>query len=311
VQQVAAAQEGQRLTLDVSGERYRVHLEPVVVAGETLGVLAAGRSLARRDLEVRLFTTVLVGGGAVWTVLASVAAYLIAGRALRPVREAYARQEEFVAGAAHELRSPIGVIRAASEIGLRNDPPEEMRGLLTEINEVASDASNLVDTLLDLARMQVLATPDGEETDLASAVARELARMDLLLQEHRVHIIDDLGEARVKAPAAAVGRVTRALLENIVQHTPPGTNVIVRTRSTGPFGELSVEDDGPGVPPDQLETIFELFSRGDEARRRVRRHSGLGLAIVQSIAQHHGGSVRARTPVAGRGLLVEVHLPSA
>lgn len=310
VQEVASTQGTERLTLAVSGERYRVHLEPVVVAGETLGVLAAGRSLARRDVEVRLFTTTLVGGGAVWTVLASVAAYLIAGRALRPVREAYARQEEFVAGAAHELRSPIGVIRAASEIGLRGDPPEEVRGLLLEINDVASDASNLVDTLLDLARMQALAHPDGAETDLAEVAARELARMDLLLREHRVHIIDDLGEVRVRAPAAAVGRVIRALLENIVQHTPPGTSVIVRTRVSGAFGELSVEDDGPGVPPEQLDSVFELFSRGDEARRRERRHSGLGLAIVESIARHYGGNVRARTAASGRGLLVEVHLPT-
>jgi len=307
---VATTREGTELTREAGGERFRLHLEPVLRDGEAVAVLVAGRSLARRDAEVRLITTTLAGSVAVWAVLASGIAYVLAGRALRPMRQAYARQEAFVAGAAHELRSPIGVIRAASDVGLRSDPTPEVRALLDEINSVATDASTLVDTLLDLARMRPQAADEAATSDLAEVVGRELSRMELLLREHAVRVVDDLAAVTVPVPAAEIGRITRALLENVIAHTPRGTGVVVRTRQSGEMAELSVEDNGPGVEPEDLEAVFEPFTRGDEARSRGRR-VGMGLAIVQAVAVHYGGSVRARTPDRGHGLVIEVRFPAA
>lgn len=309
VRAVARTSEGSRLTRTVEGERFRLHLEPVMQDGAVTAVLAAGRSLARRDAEVRLVTITLAGSVLVWVVFASAAAYFLAGRALEPMRRAYARQEAFVAGAAHELRSPIGVIRAASDVGLRQSPRPEVRELLGEINAVATDASALVDTLLDLARMRQQAADDGTTSDLAEVVARELSRMELLLREHDIRVVDDLSTIIVGAPGTEIGRITRALLENVIAHTPRGTTVVVRTRHVADAGELTVEDDGPGVPAEDLEAVFEPFARGDEARRRGRR-VGMGLAIVQSVAEHYGGSVRARASDRGTGLVVEVRLPA-
>ncbi len=307
-----AASVGERvlLTRTVRGERYRLHLEPVVENGEPIGVLVAGRSLARRDAEVRILTATMLASGVVWALLASAGAYVIAGRALRPVRDAYALQEEFVAGAAHELRSPIGVIRAASEVGLRADAPTAVRELLTEINAVARDASELVETLLELARMRPQGEGEEAESDLAEVVGREISRMELMLSEHDMRVIDDLASVRVRVSEADVARIVRALMENVAHHTPPGTRVFVRTRGTGGFGELTIEDNGPGIPPDQLRTIFDPFTRGDGARRRDGGGSGLGLAIVQRIATHHGGGVRARLPVGGHGLVLVVSFPA-
>ena len=311
VRLVALRSDGSQLTRTVDGERFRLHLEPALSGDVVVGVLVAGRSLARRDAEVRVFATTLVVSGLVWAGLATGSAWIIAGRALRPVREAYARQEEFVSGAAHELRSPIGVIRAASDVGLRGNPSDEIRGLLAEINAVAQDAASLVDSLLELARIRPRGIVEGDACDMAEVVARELSRMDLLLREHDVRVIDDLARARVQASESDIARVTRALLENILQHTPRRTQVIVRTRQLADTCTLSVEDDGPGVPPEQIGTIFDVFSRGDEARRRERSRTGLGLAIVQSIATHYGGHVLARPPVLGTGLVIEVSLPPA
>ncbi|MGE3960496.1 MAG: sensor histidine kinase [Dehalococcoidia bacterium] len=310
VRSVAASGVGVEVTRTVDGERFRLHLEPVARGDAAVAVLVAGRSLARRDAEVRLVTWTLAGSAVVWTVLASAIAYVVAGRALRPMRQAYARQEAFVAGAAHELRSPIGVIRAASEVALRGEAPPQTQTLLREINDVATDASTLVDTLLDLARMRQEATDFRTSSALAEVVARELSRMDLLLREHDVRVVDDLGAVDVRAPEAEIGRIARALLENVIAHTPRGTTVIVRTRHAGAMGELVVEDNGPGIEPDDLETVFAPFARGDDARRRGHR-VGMGLAIVQTVAEHYGGRVRARPSERGPGLVVEVHLPVA
>lgn len=310
VREVAATGEGARLTRTAGGERFRLHLEPVVVDGDAVAVLVAGRSLARRDAEVRVISTTLAGSAAVWVVLASGLAYVLAGRALAPMRQAYQRQEAFVAGAAHELRSPIGVIRAASEVGLRGEAPPETQALLREINEVATEASTLVDTLLDLARMRPQATDDGTVSDFGAVVAQELARMELLLREHDVHVVDDLASVQVAAPGPEIGRITRAILENVIAHTPRGTTVIVRTRDAGDTGELVIQDNGPGVDLEDLAEVFAPFTRGDDARRRGRR-VGMGLAIVQTVAEHYGGRVRARNPERGTGLVVEVQLPAA
>ncbi len=309
VRSVVAGGEPSRVTRSAGGDRFRLHLLPLVQDGDTTVVIAAGRSLARRDAEVRLVTITLAASAVIWVVLASGAAYVLAGRALEPVRRAYTRQEAFVAGAAHELRSPIGVIRAASDVGLRGDASAEVRSLLGEINAVATEATGLVDTLLDLARMREQSASDGATSDLAEVVGRELSRMDLLLREHDVRVVDDLSRALVAVPSAEIGRITRALLENVIAHTPRGTTLVVRTRRLSTMGELSVEDDGPGLPSDEIESAFEPFARGDEARRRGRR-VGMGLTIVQSVAAYYGGRARARTPDRGTGLVVEVHLPA-
>lgn len=297
-----------RITRTIDGERFRLHFHPHVVEGELLGTIVGGRSLARRDAEVRMVGWTLGAGVAAWALLGTALAWIVAGRALRPVREAYLRQEAFVAGAAHELRSPIAVIRAASGVALRQSPPPAVGELLEEIDTVAHEASDLVDTLLDLAR---LSPPAGEEmitSDLAVVVGRELSRLRPLLDEHEVRLVDHLESVAVFATPAAIGRVTRALLENVIAHTPRGTAVVVRTREVGGFGELAVEDDGPGLQPEQQEAVFEPFSRGDAARRRDRG-AGMGLSIVRNVATHYGGWVRARTPASGRGLVVEVGLP--
>ncbi|GMU40057.1 MAG: hypothetical protein AMXMBFR23_09230 [Chloroflexota bacterium] len=300
--------EQRRFTRRIDDERFRLHIHPHIVEGEIFGTIVAGRSLARRDTEVRVVAWTLAGGVGAWAVLGTALAWFVAGRALRPVREAYLRQEAFVAGAAHELRSPIAVIRAASGVALRQSPPPEVGELLEEIDTVAHEASDLVDTLLDLAR---LSPPAGEEmvtSDLAAVVGREVARLRPLLDEHDVRLVDHLEAVAVFATPAAIGRVTRALLENVIAHTPRGTTVLVRTRELGGYGELAVEDDGPGLPAERQEAVFEPFSRGDAARRRDRG-AGMGLSIVRNVAAHYGGWVRARTPSSGRGLVVEVGLP--
>jgi signal transduction histidine kinase len=197
------------------------------------------------------------------------------------------RQQQFVADASHELRSPLASIRQAAEI-TRSHPGALPEGELAEaVLEESARMQRLVEQLLLLTRADGgAATPahhDVDLDDLALAEARRVARSGLVVETSGV------GAARVRGEATALAQVVRNLVDNAARHAT--TTVAVSTRETGAGVELIVEDDGSGIPPEHRDRVFERFVRLDEARARDAGGSGLGLAIVREIVAAHGGTV--------------------
>lgn len=309
-------------TLSPDHARLRVRATPLVQEGRVVGVVIGGRNLAGRDDSVRTLVAVLgvVAGGGL--LLALAAGYALAGRALAPLRLAHERQRAFIGDASHELRSPVTLIRALAELLQRDDLTPDQRATATDLVAVADEAALLIDDLLALARLSEgdrADIPPGDATDLAVAAAVACDQMQSLLEAHDSEVGRHLEAAAAPLPAAEAVRIVRALLENVLSHTPPHTRVVVTTRSRAHRVELVVEDSGPGVPADSLDRIFERFTQLDTARTPGRREAegtrqgggaGLGLAIVRAIAERRGGSARAsRSPLGG--LRVEVSLPEA
>ncbi|MEW9529761.1 sensor histidine kinase [Microbispora sp. NPDC049125] len=216
------------------------------------------------------------------------------GDALASRHASEQRMRTFAADAGHELRTPLATVRAHVELA-RRDPGEtsaDVRHALGRIEAESARMGKLVDDLLLLTRLDAGRPLAREETDLTRLV------------------IDATGDARVSAPghrwrlelpeepvtmagdADRVYQVVVNLLGNAVAHTPPGTTVTVAVREPGPGGvELTVADDGPGIPPEVQGEIFERFVRADRARSRASGGSGLGLAIVRAVVAAHGGTV--------------------
>jgi signal transduction histidine kinase len=162
----------------------------------------------------------------------------------------------------------------------------------------------LVGDLLLLARADAKRAPPQRPTDLAEVVTDAAAELGPLADAHELSIA--VAPAVVPGVRDDLHRLVLNLLENAVQHTPPGTHISATTRSDGLMATLVVEDDGPGIDPALERRVFERFVRGSGDGGRG---SGLGLAIVDAVATSHGGTVALARPERGSGTRFVVQLP--
>jgi len=294
------------------GEEVRLYARPV--DGARRLVLVVGRSIEPELTALRRLLFILVAGGAGALLLSVAGGYFLAGRALRPIREAMDRQRAFVADASHELRTPLSLIRASAEV-LRRHPKEPISAHCQEVEDIIGESerlARLVSQLLTLARADAGRLPlDKEEVDLAT-LAQDVARQVRPRAEEK-----GLG-LRVSAPApvplradpARLRELLHILLDNAIKFTPAGGQVRVLVRPEGARARLEVSDTGVGIDPQDLPRIFDRFYRGDRARRRDEEEggAGLGLAIAKAIVEAHGGRIGAQSRP-GEGSTFTVLLP--
>jgi two-component system, OmpR family, sensor kinase len=224
--------------------------------------------------------------------------------------DAFAGQRAFIADASHELRTPLTVVRGQLEMLASQDYPsaEEVRRVQRLLQAEIARITRLVDDLLLLAKTDQTEFLRIQEIDLSAYIA-ELWDGISLLAPRRF----ELGPVPAGTLAADPDRVAQALrnlVRNAIEHTGPQGGLIsmrVETPSSDSV-RFVIEDNGPGIPADQLERVFDRFHRTDAARDRASGGTGLGLSIVRAIAEAHGGHVAARSSLAG-GASIELELP--
>ncbi|HXY92052.1 MAG TPA: HAMP domain-containing sensor histidine kinase [Acidimicrobiia bacterium] len=219
------------------------------------------------------------------------------------------RQRQFVSDASHELRSPLASIRTNVEVALRNgertDWPSTARRVLAEDERMEDTVSEL----LELARVDELdgSTPITSlpEVDLDEVV------LDATVREHRVLInTNRVSAGRVHGRREQLARVVRNLLDNADRHARTMVAVELHNDDDSGAVELVVDDDGPGISPEDRERVFDRFTRLDDGRARDAGGLGLGLSMVKSIVEQHGGTVTIGDAPIG-GARVAVRLPAA
>jgi two-component system OmpR family sensor kinase len=215
----------------------------------------------------------------------------------RQASETQVRQ--FVADASHELRTPLASIRGYAELCRRtnSEMPPDVAYALERVESESKRMAVLVDDLLLLARLDAGRTLGSEEVDLAALLVTVVSDAHAAGADHawRLEIPDD--------PPLATGdpqrlhQVLANLLSNARVHTPAGTTILSKLTlsADGRSADVTVVDDGPGIPPDLLPHVFERFARGDSSRSRAAGSSGLGLAIVSAVVTAHRGSIEVRS----------------
>ena len=227
--------------------------------------------------------------------------------------EALQKNEElrrrFMADVSHELRTPIAVLRAgleAIEDGVRPLTRESVASLQGEVAALGK----LVEDLYQLALSDVGALNYRKErTDVAEVLEQAVEPFAGRLAERNLSIEKKLeGELKVMADSDRLGQAFRNLLENSARYTDAGGKVRVTARRNGAGVKVDFEDSSPGVPADALPRLFERFYRVEGSRSRANGGAGLGLAIVRSVIEAHGGSIEAGASPLG-GLRVTISLP--
>jgi signal transduction histidine kinase len=253
----------------------------------------------------------LVMGDLVVVILVAAIAWVVAGRTLRPIGEAHARQRRFVADASHEMRTPLAAIRASAESTLGGDlvaTADDLRRALHVALDSANQLTVLTNDLLLLARTENHPPGRRQAVDISVVVAEAaeaFARGHPDASRPRLDLAEDI---RVLADSAEIGRIVTNLLDNAVRYGGASTMAArVTTRATERDVVVEVEDAGVGIAGDDLERIFEPFHRV-RSDRGAPPGNGLGLAIGRELAERNGGRLTASSRL-GAGATFRLTLP--
>jgi len=295
------------------GRPWRLIVLPLLASGEVVGLIAARR---RGDLppeeRAALETLGVVIALALENARLGDELERRVAAATRHLADLDRAKSDFVATASHELRTPLTALLGFSELLLsRVVAPEQARRHLTVIHGEAERLTRIVDDLLDLSRMETGGRSELRPTAIDVAAALETNAEIFRAQSpgHRVRVTSTPGAVVALADPDALDRILKNLLSNAVKYSPGGSEIrLAATRGDGRV-EISVEDDGPGIPEDALPHVFERYYRVP-GRTRAVRGLGLGLALVKSLADAHAGSVRAERAHTG-GSRFTVTLPRA
>ncbi|MBV2131520.1 sensor histidine kinase N-terminal domain-containing protein [Pseudomonas sp. MAP12] len=228
-------------------------------------------------------------------------------RLLQQVTSVLEREKRFLADAAHELRTPLAVLRIHAQNALEAPEAADRAAALQQLKGGVDRATRVVTQMLTLARL----APDAlqvamAELDLARYVREELAELIPLALEREQELVldyDETADYRLVADAPSLGTLLQNLVGNAVQYTPLGGQIAVRLLAETPRVGLRIADSGPGVPAEQREQLFRRFYR-----QGAGQGAGLGLSIVQRIVELHGGEILLDKAALG-GLEVTVWLP--
>ncbi|HYU99302.1 MAG TPA: ATP-binding protein [Pyrinomonadaceae bacterium] len=272
---------------------------------EPLSVLEEGLGVLRRDFFAGVPLVLL---------LASLGGYLLARKSLAPIAAMVSEQQRFIADASHELRTPLAVLRGETEVALgKTRTVEEYQESLTLIQEEAERLSRIVEDLFILAR-QPIQSPTAliKEPVSLTAVVKDCARAAQVLAVRkgvRLKLQNDSTSIALNADEELIKRMILNLLDNAVKYTPEGGEIALALEKHNCSAEIVVRDTGIGLSERDQQRVFDRFYRVDKARSRALGGAGLGLSIVRSIVEAHGGQVTIEsTPRHGSTFTVSLPL---
>jgi two-component system OmpR family sensor kinase len=236
---------------------------------------------------------------------------------LERIEKSFEQQRRFVADASHELRTPVAILRGEAEVTLARPErsAEEYRETLGILRDESQRLARIIEDLFTLTRADAgeypLTLRDGYLDEFA---AEALVRARSLALAKNITLTSSIApDLPICADEALLGRMLLNLLDNAIKYSPPGSQVELTCRRQGENYEVSISDNGLGIPPELQERIFERFFRADKARSRAEGDSGgagLGLAIARWIAEvHHGRLELARSDESGSRFTVLLPAP--
>jgi two-component system sensor histidine kinase CiaH len=275
-----------------------------------LGVVQAYMSEHQYQQDLQLLLEVLGAVSAVGLLASSAISYWLANRALYPVQRAMQRQRDFVADAAHELRTPLAIMRTAAELSLDGGSENDQQAALEQTLAQNAHLAGLVDSLSLLARADSgVVALERHPLDLARLTRETAGGIAILAEEREVRLqVQAAQETLVLADSGRLRQLLLIVLDNALKHTPDGGAIGVLVERSGNKVHLVVRDSGPGIAAADLPYLFDRFYRAD--RSRSTEGSGLGLSIGRWIVGAHGGKIVAANGPEG-GAVFTVTLPAA
>lgn len=210
---------------------------------------------------------------------------------LERLSNTFAAQRQFSANAAHELRTPLAVMRTKLEVFEKNNNPSaaEYQETVHMIRMQTSRLSHVIDILLEMTDLQSAQKQD--RISLADMTEEVICDLTAVADKKEITITQNPGTAEIIGNDTLIYRAIYNLVENAIKYNHNGGNVTVSIKEDGEFATVIISDNGPGIQQEDWQHIFEPFFRVDKSRSRDMGGAGLGLALVKEIARQHGGDV--------------------
>ena len=270
-----------------------------------------GRLLNDQERVLGQLFTGLLTLGAVSILLLGAASWWLAGRSLLPAQKAWDQQQTFVANAGHELRTPLTLIRAGVEVAMRNQTGGEQKALFKDILQECDHMARLVEDLLLLSRLDSARLKlEHQSIVLPDFLPEILRQVERLAEKREIHVGLNQAQGKVWGDPTRLRQVLLILLDNALRYTPGGGQIQVATQLKGQMVHLTVSDNGPGIPAEHLQHVFERFYQVENTRADEPRGNGLGLSIAKALVEAQGGTIRLESHVGG-GTQVLLALPGA
>lgn len=235
-------------------------------------------------------------------------------RLYEELREKDRRKDEFLAMLAHELRNPLAAIRNAVTLSEGVNDAHEIGWSMEVIQRQLQQLTRLIDDLFDVSRItRGKIQLRKEHLDAAPVLRRAVEAVQPLLEErqHELSVSFRPGTLYLEADPTRLEQIVVNLLTNAAKYTEAGGQISLHAKNDGNEIVISVRDNGMGIPPEKLPQMFELFVQGDRSLARSEGGLGIGLTLVRSLAEMHGGSVQAYSEGLGKGSEFVVRLPAS
>ena len=213
-------------------------------------------------------------------------------RLLKRLEETFTAQRQFSANAAHELRTPLAVMRTKFEVFDKNNTPtvEDYKETINMAKTQTDRLSHVIDILLEMTELQ--SAPKGDKISLAEITEEVICDLVSIAEKKNITLVQSEGESRLIGSDTLIYRAIYNLVENAIKYNKDYGNVTVSISEDRDFAKAIISDTGSGIDKDDWDKIFEPFFRVDKSRSRAMGGAGLGLALVKEIAARHGGGVR-------------------
>ena len=230
------------------------------------------------------------------------------------LKDAARRKDEFLAMLAHELRNPLASVNSAVHLLRRPDGPDHLEWSGKVLERQVRHLSRLIDDLLDISRItRGMIELRREVLDAAPILGHSVEAVRPLVEGRKHELTVSIGGRPlwVEADPTRLEQVVVNLLTNSAKYTESGGHIRLSAGREGDDIVVKVEDDGVGIPPDQLPRMFELFAQGDRSLARSEGGLGIGLTLVKALVEMHGGTIEASSGGPGLGSEFTVRLPAA
>lgn len=238
--------------------------------------------------------------------------YILAGITLKPIDEMIKGQKRFISDAAHEIKTPLTVMKTNLEVTLRDkklkteDAKEALSSTVTEIDKLNIFINNLLKKSRYQSGKNGLVYEKFSLTELIKKIETELSP---LAKTKEIRMKSKLDEVEIKADKNMMNEMLTNLIENAIKYSNNEGKVEVSLKNSGKFAQIEIKDKGIGIAKEDLQHIYEPFYRADKSRSKTEREGfGLGLSIVKDIMDKHHGTIKIDSEV-NKGTIVKISLP--